>query len=66
MAASRLSCRPDEVLFLDDNYNANLTARAAGMKTCGVYDDSSAEYVDEMKTATDYYIYDFKELLDLF
>ena len=55
----------DEIIFLDDNYNANKTAKNAGMKVCGVFDDSSAEYVDEIKKIADYYIYDFLELLDI-
>ena len=40
-------------------------AKNAGMKVCGVYDDSSKEYVEEMKAATDHYIYDFAELPEL-
>jgi len=55
----------ENVLFLDDNLNADLTAKAAGMKVCGVYDESSKEYADAMKAATDYYIHDFSELLQL-
>lgn len=62
MAAERLGKRVDEVLFLDDNYNADKTAKSAGMLVCGVYDDSSKDYVEEMKTVTDYYIFDFSEL----
>ena len=34
------------------------------MLVCGVYDPSSEDYVDQIKAATDYYIYDFSELLD--
>jgi len=55
----------DEVLFLDDNLKEDMTAKTAGMKVCGVYDDSSADYVEEMKQATDCYIYDFRELPEL-
>ena len=65
MAAERLHTTVDKVLFLDDNLNADLTAKSAGMRVCGVYDDSSKDYVEEMKTANDYYIYDFKELLNI-
>lgn len=64
-AANCLSCKIDEILFLDDNYNANLTAKSAGMKTCGVYDDSSKEYENEIREITDYYIHDFSELENL-
>ena len=62
MAAERIGKPVSEVLFLDDNYNANKVAKSAGIATCGVYDDSSKEYVDEIKGVADYYIYDFSEL----
>jgi HAD superfamily hydrolase (TIGR01509 family) len=65
MAASRLGVPVDQVLFLDDNLHADETAKKAGMRVCGVYDDSSKDYVEEMKQATDYYIYDFRQLQDL-
>ena len=64
MAAKKIGKPVEEIWFLDDNFNADKTAREAGMKVCGVYDDSSAEYVDEMKEICDLYIYDFKELLE--
>ena len=64
-AAEKLGEPVDKVLFFDDNYNANKTAKTAGMKVCGVFDESSAEYADEIKAVTDYYIYDFAELLDI-
>ena len=62
MAAEKLGKAVDEVLFLDDNYNADKTAKEAGMKVCAVYDESSKDYVEEMKAVADYYIYDFSEL----
>lgn len=65
LAAKRIGVAPENVLFLDDNLNANLTAKKAGMTVCGVYDESSNDYVDEIKAATDYYIYNFSELLEI-
>ena len=62
MAAERLGKTVEEVLFLDDNYNADKTAKEAGMKVCAVYDESSKDFVEEMKAVADYYIYDFSEL----
>ena len=44
---------------------ADLTAKAAGMRVCGVFDESSAEYVEQMKAVCDFYIYDFNELLEI-
>lgn len=64
-AAEKLGKPVENVLFLDDNYNADKTAKLAGMKVCGVFDDSSADYVQEIKAVADHYIYDFSELLEL-
>ena len=64
-AAERLGEKVENVLFLDDNFNADKTAKEAGMKVCGVYDESSKEYVEEIKNIADFYIYDFSELPDL-
>ena len=65
MAAQKIGQRVEDILFLDDNLNADQTAKAAGMMVCGVYDDSSKEYTDEIKAICDYYINDFLELLTL-
>ena len=63
-AAEKMNTTVENVLFLDDNLNADLTAKSAGMQVCGVYDESSKDYVEQMKAATDFYIYNFQELLD--
>ncbi len=52
-----------KILFLDDNYNADKTAKIAGMKVCGVYDDSSREYEMEIRQLCNFYINDFSELV---
>ena len=65
MAAEKIGKPISEILFLDDNYNADKTAKSTGMKVCGVYDDSSKEYTEDIKAIADYYIYDFSELPDL-
>ena len=65
LVAQKLNVNVKDVLFLDDNINANLTAKAAGMNACGVFDESSADYIEEMKVACDFYIYDFEELLQI-
>jgi len=64
-AAAKIGQPVEKILFLDDNYNADKTAKEAGMMVCGVYDDTSREYIEEMKSAADFYIYDFAELPDL-
>ena len=64
-AAEKIGQPVKNILFLDDNYNADKTAKSAGMSVCGVFDKSSAEYVNDIKNVADYYIYDFAELLDI-
>ena len=64
-AAEIIGAPVSEILFLDDNLNADLTAKAAGMPVCGVFDASSSEYEEEMRAACDYYIKDFAELINI-
>ena len=65
MAAERIGKPVDEILFLDDNYNADKTAASAGMKVCGVYDDSSRDYADEIRSVSHHYIKDLCEIFAL-
>lgn len=64
-AAEKLGQPVENVLFLDDNYNADKTAKTAGMNVCGVFDESSKEYIRDIKAVADHYIYDFSELLEI-
>ena len=64
-AAQKMNTTVDKVLFLDDNLNADTVAKNAGMLVCGVYDDSSKDYTEQIKSIADYYIYNFSELLSL-
>ena len=63
MAAERLGKGVGEVIFVDDNINAVKTAKIAGMVSVGIFDESSAEYVDEFKVAADGYVMRFDELV---
>ena len=63
MAARQMGVPVADVIFLDDNYNADLTAVKAGMQVFGVYDESSREYANEIRAVTHRYITDFTELL---
>ena len=65
LAAERMGERAEDVLFLDDNLGADKTAVSAGMKVCGVYDESSKDYEKEIRAATHFYIRNFKELLEI-
>ncbi len=57
--ARKLGVNISECLFFDDNLTALKTAKAAGMKTVGVYDLSSKNYTEQIKEISDYYIESF-------
>lgn len=63
-AAEKIGVPVNEMIFLDDNYNADKTAKEAGAIVYGVFDETSAEYAQEIKAVTDKYVTDFIELLD--
>lgn len=63
MAAEQMGCGVEEVTFVDDNYNADLTARRAGMRVYGIFDPSSAEYEEEIRSVTHRYLYCLADLL---
>ena len=65
MAADRLGVSVGEVVFVDDNINAVRTAKAAGMISVGIFDESSVEYIEEFKAAADAYVMDFSEILEI-
>ncbi len=65
-ACKKIGVLVENCVFLDDNLNADMTAKNAGMTVIGVYDESSDDMQDEMKTKCDRYIYDFSELLELY
>lgn len=65
MAADRLGAEVGEVIFVDDNINAVRTAKQAGMVGVGIFDESSAEYIDEFKALADAYVISFAELLEM-
>ena len=64
-AAEQMGRKVEEVWFLDDNPGADATAKAAGMRVCGVYDDSSAEYTQQMREICDANIEDFSQITQL-
>lgn len=64
MAAERIGKPVSEIIFLDDNYDADKTAKSAGMRVYGVFDESSREFAEDIRAITDRYITDFSELLE--
>jgi len=64
LAAERLGRSVGEVIFVDDNVGAVRTAKSAGMISYGIYDDSSEDYIEDMKQISDRYVECFKDLLE--
>ena len=65
LAADRLGKTVGEVIFVDDNLEADKTAKAAGMTGYGIYDESSKDYIEAIKAIADGYAYLFSDLLTL-
>ena len=63
MAAERLGVAVGEVIFVDDNVNAVRTAKTAGAVAYGIFDESSADSVEEMKSVAARYLLRFDELI---
>lgn len=63
MAAAKIGCPQKDILFVDDNYHAIKTAKYAGVKTCGIYDATSEQYEQKIRSLADYYVRTFSELL---
>ena len=63
MCADKMGTTVENIWFLDDNINADKTAKEAGVQVCGVYDDSSKDSIDEMQSVCHRYIFDFIELI---
>ncbi len=65
MVADKLGVSVTDVLFFDDNINAIKTAKLAGARGFGIYDNSSKNAVREMEEVSEKYILDFADLLDI-
>lgn len=60
--ANKIGCDLRDITFFDDNIIALQTAKKAGCKTVGVFDETSIDMVDEIKKISDKYIYSFSEM----
>ncbi len=65
MCAEKIGAPIDEILFVDDNLNANKSAKLSGIKVCGIFDESSKDDADAISAVADYYVHDFSHLLNL-
>lgn len=58
-AAEVMGTVPEHTWVFEDALHAAKTAKHAGFKLVGIYDDTSAAVEEEMRALSDYYIYDF-------
>ncbi len=65
MVALKLSVDVKDCIFFDDNINALTVASNSGMRVIGVYDDSSLDMEEEIRSISNGYIYKFSELIGL-
>lgn len=61
-ATQRLGFDIEEVLIFEDSIYCVKTAKKAGFKVVGVYEQSAKDRVEDMKIFSDYFIYSFKEI----
>ena len=59
-AAKFLEEQPKDILVFEDALFAAQTAKSAGFKVCGVYDQSE-KHTEKLRITADYYINSFKE-----
>ena len=62
LVSKKLDSVCENCVFFDDNIGALTTAKESGMITVGVFDATSDDLIDEIKSITDKYIYEFSEL----
>ena len=63
IAAKKCGVDRGKCLVFEDVINAAKSAKSAGMKVCGVFDERSRAHREDMKNLCDFYIDSFKELI---
>ncbi|KRU26271.1 HAD family hydrolase [Clostridium sporogenes] len=63
LCAEKLNLPAEKCAVFEDILPAIKSAKAAKMKTIGIYDDSSKDEENKIREISDYYIYDYKELI---
>lgn len=62
LVAKDLKASPEECLVFEDVVSGILAGKAAGMKTCAIYDVNCYDDESEKRRLADYYIHSFEEL----
>ncbi len=62
--AEKLQVKPEHCLVFEDIPMGILAGKRAGMQVCAIEDDYSIHLTAEKKALADYYITDFRQVLD--
>ncbi len=65
LAAKKIQCTPQQVLVFEDIVQGTKGAKMGGFDVVGVYDKHSQHDEEGLKTAADYYIYDWSEAIGI-
>jgi len=60
-AAKRMGTAPEHTWVFEDALHAAKTAKRAGFRLVGIYDDTSADAEPELRELSDCFVYDFKD-----
>jgi HAD superfamily hydrolase (TIGR01509 family) len=61
-AVGRIGCTVEDAVFFDDNINAVVTAKKAGLSTVGVYDATGEDFKEELTALADAYYLSFADM----
>lgn len=62
--AEKLGVKAEDCCMIDDSDHSLRSAKQAGWKTVGIYDEvSNSDRVDEMRSVSDVFVYELKEIL---
>lgn len=62
-AAKRFGCTADEIVVFEDMPQSAKTAKLAGFCVVGVFDETSKDYLPEMRRMCDDYIYNYSHIM---
>ncbi len=63
VVANKMGLNVDDIMVVDDSIYVLEAAKKAGATACGIYDDEWKDMTEEVKKASDKYIYSFEDLL---
>ncbi|MCM0647823.1 HAD family phosphatase [Clostridium swellfunianum] len=64
LSAKKMNVSPDNCIVFEDIYPAVLGAKAAGMTVAAIYDIYSEHQKEDIIKTADYFIYEYKELIE--